>query len=95
MNLRLILPLVALFALTPLVANQHGFGRILGAGGYMSNGLLGEQGSVAERQVDLQCVAAGADVLRRAAPPVVGGTVQASWPHRSIGLTSGEPLDCP
>ncbi len=99
MNMRLLLPLIAALAFTPLLATHHGFGPNLRVGsGYASDWLLGAQGgaqgNATEQSVHFECVAAGADLLRRAAPPVIGGTAKSPWPHRSIGLAPRDQLVC-
>ncbi len=95
MNMRLLLPLIAALAFTPLLATHPGFGPNLRVGsGYASGWQLGAQGNATEQGVHFECVAAGADLLRRAAPPVIGGTAKPSWPHRSIGLAPRDQLVC-
>ena len=95
MNMKLMLPLIAALALTPLLATHHGFGPNMGVGsGYATGSQLGAQGDATEQGVRFDCVAAGADLLRRAAPPVIGGSAKSLWPHRSIGLAPRDQLVC-
>src|SRR5215475_12259579 len=95
MNLRLTLTLALAFALMPLIATQHGFRADLGSGGAWMGGWQ-EQGEVMPPEIGLRydCITTGADLLRRAAPPVVGESANPSWTPPSTGLTSGGKLAC-
>lgn len=95
MNLRLTLTLTLAFALMPLLAIQHGFRPDLDSGGAWMSGWQ-EQGEAAPRGIGLRydCITTGADLLRRAAPPVVGESANPSWTPPSTGLTSGGKLAC-
>jgi hypothetical protein len=94
MNLRLTLTLTLAFALMPLLAIQHGFRADLDSGGAWSG--WQEQGEATPRGIGLRydCITTGADLLRRAAPPVVGESANPSWTPPSTGLTSGGKFAC-
>jgi hypothetical protein len=87
MNMRLLLPLIAALAFTPLVATHHGFGPNLRVG----SALTSWPSHATEQGIRFECVAAGADLVRRAAPPVIGGTAR---PNGSIALKPPDPVVC-
>ena len=92
MNMRLLLPLIAALAFTPLLATHHGLSPTLRAGsGYTSDWQPGAHSDATEQGIRFDCVATGADLVRRAAPPVIGG---AARPIGSIGLKPRDPVVC-
>jgi hypothetical protein len=95
MNLKLTLTLTLVFALMPLLAIQHGFRPGLDSGGAWTRGWQ-EQGEAMPDGLGLRydCIVTGADLLRRAAPPVVGESANPSWTPPSTGLTSRGKLAC-
>src|SRR4249920_3333029 len=94
MNTRLMLTIIAALVLVPMLATQHGFRANLGVGSrYTSAWQLGTQGDANEESVRFECIATGADLLRRAAP-AINGTARSPWAQRSIGLVPAEQLVC-
>lgn len=93
--MKLMLATIAVLAFAPMLATHSGFRPSLGVGSGYTSGWQGEaQGNASEQSARFECVAAGADLLRRAAPAVIGGTAKSPWPHRSIGLATGDQLVC-
>jgi len=92
MNMKLLLPLIAALALTPLFARQHGFSPNLSVGNvYTSDWQVGTHGEGYEQGGGFECVAGGADLVRRAAPPLIGASVR---PYGSIDLKPRDPAVC-
>ena len=95
MNMRLIFPLVVALALVPMLATHRDFRPNLGVGsGYTSGWQVGAPDDSVEQSARFDCIAAGTDLLRRAAPPLNGGTGTSPWAHRSIGLAPAERFVC-
>lgn len=94
MNMRLIFPLVVALALMPMLTTHHGFRPNLEVGsGYTSAWEMGAQSDASADSARFECVAAGADLLRRAAP-AINGAAKSPWAQRSIGPVPGEQLVC-
>src|SRR5262249_9723818 len=95
MNLKLTLTLSLVFTLMPVLSIQHGVRPELESCGAWTRGWQ-EQGEAMPRGIGLRydCITTGADLLRRAAPPVVGESANPSWSPPSTGLTSGGKLAC-
>jgi hypothetical protein len=94
MNMRLMLATIAVLAFAPILVIHSGLRPNLGVGsGYTSGWQIGAQGDPSEESMHFECTAAGADLLRRAAPPI-NGTARSPWAQRSIGLVPGEQLAC-
>lgn len=94
MNMRLMLATIAVLAFAPMLATHSGFRPSLGVGsGYTSGWRFGAQGDASEERLHFECIAVGADLLRRAAP-AINGTATSPWARRSIGLMPGEQLAC-
>jgi hypothetical protein len=93
MNVKLMLPLIAALALTPLLVSRHGVGfhPVVGSG-YTSDWQMDAQAVVTEQAGRFEC--AGADLLRRAAPPVIGRTAKAPWLQSAMGLAPRNPVLC-
>jgi len=95
MNVRLMLATIAVVAFAPMLATHSGFRPNLGVGsGYTSGWQVGAPGDSMEQSARFECIAAGADLLRRAAPPINGGTATSPWAHRSIGFVPREQPVC-
>jgi hypothetical protein len=95
MNMRLIFPLVLALALVPMLAAHNGFRPNLGVGsGYTSDWQVGRQGDASERGLRFECVAAGTEFVRRAAPAVIGGTAKSPWQQRFLGFAPGDQIVC-
>jgi hypothetical protein len=94
MNMRLMLATIAVLVFAPMLAVQTGHRPNMGVGsGYTSDWHGGAQGVSGEQSGRFECIAAGADLLRRAAP-AINGTARSPWPQRSIGLMPGERPAC-
>lgn len=94
MNMRLMLATIAVLVFAPMLAVQTGHRPNMGVGsGYTSGWRFGAQGDASEERLHFECIAAGADLLRRAAP-AINGTARSPWAQRSIGLIPGEQLAC-
>jgi hypothetical protein len=94
MNMRLIFPVLVALALVPMLATHRDFGPSLGVGsGYTSDWHASTQDASGEPIGSFECISAGADLLRRAAPPI-HGAARSSWAHRPIGLMPGERPAC-
>lgn len=93
MNMRLMLAAIAVLAFAPMLAIHSGLRPSLGVGsGYTSGWQIGAQ-DLSEESMHFECIAAGADLLRRAAP-AINGTARSPWAQRSLGLVPGERLVC-
>ena len=94
MNMRLIFPVLVALALVPMLATHRDFRPSLGVGsGYTSDWHAGAEGDSGDQSGRFECIAAGADLLRRAAP-AIKGTARSPWAQRSIGLMPGERPAC-
>ena len=94
MNMRLMLATIAVLAFAPMLATHNGFRPSLGVGsGYTSGWQIAAQGDASGESVHFECISAGADLLRRAAP-AINGTARSPWTQRSIGFVPGEQLVC-
>lgn len=94
MNMRLMLATIAILAFAPLLATHKGFGpRVEVGSGYTSAWQIGAQGSASEGSTHFGCIAAGADLLRRAAP-AINGTAMSQWTQRSGAFAPGMQLLC-
>ena len=95
MNMRLMFATIAAMALTPMLATHNGFRPSLSAGsGYISDWRVEARGDAGERSVSYECIATGADLVRRAAPAVNGGTATSPSAHRAGGLAPASALVC-
>jgi hypothetical protein len=94
MNLKLTLTLTLALALTPLLAIHLGFRPDMDAVSGWTSGWQ-EQGEAVPSMEGLRfdCVATGADLLRRAAPAITENP-NPSWTPPSVGLTAGGKLAC-
>jgi hypothetical protein len=91
MNLKLTLTLTLALALAPLLAVHHGFRPDLRApSGWQDQG----EAVPSAQGLRFDCVATGADLLRRAAPAVIGETPNPSWTPPQVGLNSAGKLVC-
>jgi hypothetical protein len=91
MNLKLTLTLTLALALAPLLAIHHGF-RPAPSG--WTSGWQDQGEAVPSSQgLRFDCVATGADLLRRAAP-AIGENPNPSWTPPTVGLTAGGKLAC-
>jgi hypothetical protein len=94
MNMRLMLATIAVLAFAPMLATHNGFRPNLMVGsGYTSGWQIGVQGEARDESTHFECIAAGADLLRRAAP-AINGTARSPWAQRWTGLVPGEQLVC-
>ena len=85
MNMKMLLPLIGALALAPLLATHNGSGLNPSVGSWFTqNWQLSDSGSMTEQGMRGDCVAVGADPLRRAAPPVIGAAATSSWQNRSF-----------
>jgi hypothetical protein len=95
MNMRLMLATIAVLAFAPMLATHNGFRPRLDVGsGYTSAWQIGAQGDATEESMQFGCIAAGADLLRRAAP-AINGIGLSPWAQRSTVLAPGKQLVCP
>ncbi|HTS54931.1 MAG TPA: hypothetical protein VMH26_16795 [Burkholderiales bacterium] len=94
MNLKLTLTLTLALAIVPLLAVREGFRPDLGAAGSWTHGWQ-EQGEAVPGAQGLRfdCVATGADLLRRAAPAIAENP-NPSWTPPTVGLTAKGKLAC-
>ena len=95
MNMRLMVTVIAALAFAPLVATHHGL-RVhpdIGSG-YTSGWQVTGPGDAAEQSVRSECAVTGADLLRRAAPPINGGTPERNLARRAINLAPSSQLVC-
>jgi hypothetical protein len=87
--------LIAALAFVPLVATHHGLRVHSGIGsGYTSGWQVTGPGDAAEQSVRSECAVTGADLLRRAAPPINGGTPERNLARRAINLAPSSQLVC-
>ena len=95
MNMRLMVTVIAALAFAPLVATHHGLRVHSGTGsGYTSGWQVIEPGDASERSGRLECAVTGADLLRRATPPINGGTPEPNVARRAIKLAPSSQLVC-
>jgi hypothetical protein len=95
MNVKLMLTVIAALAFAPLVATHHGLHVNPGVGsGYTRAWRASAQGDASEQRARFECTAAGADLLRRAAPPLNGRTPELYWARRAIDLAPSGQLVC-
>ena len=93
MNLKLTLTLTLALALVPLLAVQHGFRPDVGASGWTTGWQDQGEAIPSGQGLRFDCVATGADLLRRAAP-ALGDNPNPSWAPPTVGLTTGGKLAC-
>jgi hypothetical protein len=94
MSMRVMLATIAILAFAPVLGTHKGFGPRVGVGsGYTSTWQIGAQGNASEESTHLGCIAAGADLLRRAAP-AINGTAMSQWARRSGAFAPGTQLLC-
>ena len=94
MNMRMMFATIAVLVFAPMLAIHTGVRPNLGAGsGYTSGWQVGAQVDATEESMQLECIASGADLLRRAAP-AIKGIARSPWAERSTGLAFAEQLAC-
>jgi hypothetical protein len=94
MNMRLMFATIAVLVFAPMFAIHSGVRPNLGVGsGYTSGWQVGAQLDAAEDSMRFECIASGADILRRAAP-AINGTTRSPWAQRWTGLALAEQLVC-
>jgi len=85
MSMRLIFATIAILAFGAMLATRNGLRPNPVGSGYTSVWQVGAQVDASEESMRFECIPAGADLLRRAAP-AINGTARSPWAQRSADL---------